>query len=76
MSDYTALLVAVSEMFREHDSGVGAPPRIPGHEADRLASLARGAESRDARPRKRRSTGAWRGVLARRSARAAAASPS
>ncbi|WP_162824121.1 hypothetical protein [Peterkaempfera bronchialis] len=57
MSDLTLLLAAVAEKLPVSDNGAGAPPRIPGHEADRLASLgpaARPGPGRGTEGRRRR----------------------
>ncbi|MFD0527598.1 hypothetical protein ACFQ1I_10930 [Kitasatospora arboriphila] len=42
MSDYSVLVAALVELSGERDLGIGAPVAVRGHEADRLASLARG----------------------------------
>ncbi|WP_405014201.1 hypothetical protein [Kitasatospora sp. NBC_01539] len=45
MSDYSVLVAALVELSGgDRDRGVGAPAAVRGHEADRLASLARGAD--------------------------------
>ncbi|MCU7825731.1 hypothetical protein [Kitasatospora sp. DSM 101779] len=43
MSDYSVLVAALVELSGERDLGIGAPVAVRGHEADRLASLARGS---------------------------------
>jgi hypothetical protein len=45
MGDLLLLLAAVTRTRTPSDTGAGAPPRVPGHEADRLASL--GAAARE-----------------------------
>ncbi|MFD9126176.1 hypothetical protein [Kitasatospora sp. NPDC059571] len=52
MSDYSMLVAALVELSgeRDRDRGTGAPARLLGHEADRLASLARGGEPPADRP--------------------------
>ncbi|MEW1910291.1 hypothetical protein AB0442_17830 [Kitasatospora sp. NPDC085895] len=49
MSDYSVLVAALVELSGERDLGVGAPVAVRGHEADRLASLARGGGEPPAR---------------------------
>jgi hypothetical protein len=46
MSDYSVLVAALAELSgeRDRDRGIGAPAQLRGHEADRLASLARSGE--------------------------------
>ncbi|MFJ6215957.1 hypothetical protein ACIQGZ_21865 [Streptomyces sp. NPDC092296] len=73
-----SLLFTVAKTLPGADTGAGTPPRIPGHEADRLASLpaapATGrAAAKPAARRRRGSTG--RGLRALLPARSAAAPP-
>lgn len=39
--DQYSVLARLTIDSTPHDRGIGAPPPVPGHEADRLASLAR-----------------------------------
>lgn len=44
MSDLTLLAAALTDLYvggPDRDTGSGAPARVPGHEADRLAALPR-----------------------------------
>ncbi|MFC9329825.1 hypothetical protein [Kitasatospora sp. NPDC057015] len=41
MSDYSVLVAALTQLHTDTDDGSGPPPRLAGHEADRLASTAR-----------------------------------
>lgn len=67
MSELALLLAAVSETLKPSDTGAGAPPRIPGHEADRLASLGAVRPERGIRAPRRAPTraGLWRRIGAR-----------
>ncbi|WP_055591022.1 hypothetical protein [Peterkaempfera griseoplana] len=65
MSDFHLLLAAAATAAYElspADSGAGAPPRIPGHEADRLASMGTAAPARRSRqePRGAGTPARWR----------------
>lgn len=40
MSDYFALVTALTQLHTDADSGSGPPPRLTGHQADRLAGMA------------------------------------
>lgn len=43
MSDMTGLVAAFADLWTPQDTGSGAPVRISGHEADRLAAMPRPA---------------------------------
>ncbi|WP_405016471.1 hypothetical protein OHV05_04650 [Kitasatospora sp. NBC_00070] len=53
MSDYAFLATTLAGLYTETDDGSGAPLRVSGHEADRLATLPR-HEHRPPRPRRGR----------------------
>ncbi len=40
MSDYSVLVVALTQLHPDTDTGSGPPPRVSDHEADRLAGQA------------------------------------
>ncbi|GAA1184729.1 hypothetical protein F4556_006211 [Kitasatospora gansuensis] len=52
MSDFAFLASTLASLYAETDDGSGAPQRVSGHEADRLATLPR-HEHRQPRPRLR-----------------------
>ncbi|MFJ8045235.1 hypothetical protein ACIRBX_32500 [Kitasatospora sp. NPDC096147] len=56
MSDLTLLAAALTDLYTggaERDTGAGAPARVPGHEADRLAALPRAERRFRFAPRRR-----------------------
>ncbi|WP_377272522.1 hypothetical protein [Peterkaempfera sp. SMS 1(5)a] len=76
MRELSLFLAAVAQLSpTDTDTGAGAPPRIPGHEADRLASMGTAHPERSNRPQRPASgrDGRWRRFGVRP---ATAASPS
>ncbi|MER6398931.1 hypothetical protein ACFWA9_11425 [Kitasatospora sp. NPDC059973] len=54
MSDYLTLVTALIPLHSRADNGSGPPPRLTGHQADRLAGMAKRDDATTAtRPRRR-----------------------